>query len=155
MRRLHFPERVADGNRRCSYLRSVQSDVDRILAAFDRLGRKLDDALDRVHRELPARIVDQLRGELGEVRALAADPCCEAPPLSVKEVAVRLGRKPRWVYDHQHELGVVRHGGRLAFPATRIDEVRTRGLSVAPLQPDVIPTPRYLRDRRTRRQDAA
>jgi hypothetical protein len=136
----------------------VQSDGDPVLAAFDRLERKLDAldrAVDRIYRELPARIVDQLCAERGQVRALATDPGNGPPPLSAEEAARRLGRKRRWVYDHQDALGVVHQDGCLAFSAARIDEVLNRGLSVAPRQPEVPLTPRYLRDRKTRRQDAA
>jgi hypothetical protein len=102
---------------------------------------------------LPAWIVDQLRSELEGVRALAAGPCGE-PPLSVTKAAARLGRKRRWVYDHKDELGVVRHGRRLAFPAARIEEVRTLGLSVVRQRPGAMPTPRYVLNR-AGRQDAA
>jgi hypothetical protein len=136
----------------------VEFDDAPVLAALDRMERiecMVEEALGRVERlrrELPARVVGELRAELEGMRALAG-PCGE-PPLSVAEVAARLGRKRRWVYDHQDELGVVRHGGRLAFPAARIEEVRSRGLSVVPQQPDAMPTPRYELDR-ARRKDAA
>jgi hypothetical protein len=137
----------------------VEFDDDPVLAALDRMERiecMVEEALGRVERlrrELPARIVDQLRAELEGVRVLRADPYAE-PPLSVLQAAARLGRKRRWVYDHQDELGVVHHGGRLAFPAARIEEVRSHGLSVVPQQPDAMPTPRYELDR-ARRKDAA
>lgn len=132
----------------------MESYDDPLLAALDRIER-IEEALGRVerlHRELPTRVVDRLRTELKGVRA-PADPRDE-PPLSVAQVAERLGRKPRWVYDHQAELGVVRHGGRLAFPAARIEDVRSGGLSVVPQRPDAVPTPRYVLDRAGRR-DAA
>lgn len=136
----------------------MQSDGDPVLAVLDRVERKLDEVLDRAvepnYRELADWIVAQVRVETGGSPALAAGPGDE-PPLSAREAARRLGRKRRWVYDNQDALGVVHQGRYLAFPAGRIDEVLTRGLSVAPGQPDVMPTPRYLRDRHTRRHDAA
>lgn len=153
---VHYYRWLGSGDRSASYRRYVAFDDDPVLAALDLIERMLDEALcrmvERLRRELPARVVDQLRTELEGVRA-AADPRLE-PPLSVAQVAERLGRKPRWVYDHQAELGVVRHGGRLAFPAARIEQVRSCGLSVVPQRPDAVPTPRYVLDRAGRR-DAA
>lgn len=128
---------------------------DSVLASLARLERMVEEILGRVEhldRELPARI-GQLRTELEGVRGLPADPR-GGPPLSVQQVADRLGRKRRWVYDHKDELGVVRHGRRLAFPAATIEEVRTGGLSIIRRRPGAMPTPRYVLNR-AGRQDAA
>jgi hypothetical protein len=133
----------------------VEFDDDSLLASVARLERMVEEIRGRVEhldRELPARI-GQLCTELEGKRRPAADPR-GGPPLSVAQVADRLGRKRRWVYDHKDELGVVRHGRRLAFPAARIEEVRTLGLSVVRQRPGAMPTPRYVLNR-AGRQDAA
>jgi hypothetical protein len=65
--------------------------------------------------------------ELVRQEATGADP---PDLLTVAEVAARLKMSPKWVYAHQHRLGVIRLGdgpkARLRFDPRAVAELRSR-----------------------------
>jgi len=145
-----------------SYRRCVQLDGDHVLRSLERLERKLDAVgrtVETFNRDLPAALVALLRAELTGPHARERPADAADAPLSTKETAVRLGKKVGWVYEHQHDLGVVKHHGKLAFPRDNVEEYRRRGLITTggeqPTTAPEPPTPRYITDRQLRQDNAA
>lgn len=139
----------------------MQLDGDHVLRSLERLERKLDAVgrtVETFNRDIPAALVALFRAELTGPQARERRVDAGDPPLSTEEVALRLGKKVRWVYDHQHDLGVVKHHGKLAFPCANVEQYRHHGLATGDEQPTNAPeppTPRYVTDRRRRQDNAA
>lgn len=139
----------------------MQLDGDHVLRSLERLERKLDAVgltVETFNRDLPGQLAALRRAELTAPPARERPADAADPPLSTRETALRLGKKVGWVYEHQHDLGVVKHHGKLAFPRDNVEEYLRRGLTTGDEQPTSAPappTPRYITDRKRRQDNAA
>ncbi|MEJ7786784.1 MAG: hypothetical protein WKF96_18430 [Solirubrobacteraceae bacterium] len=129
---------------------------DSAVPTLDGIARQLDSLIRLVQcseEELSSQI-RVLRTEIAEFRRPQARVERNDAPLSAEDVRSVLGLdERRWVYDHKQELGAFKLGGKLAFPADRVEEVRRAGTAARHEHPAAMPVPRYLRDRHTRRED--
>jgi hypothetical protein len=96
------------GNRDCG--RQIRDPRDRLLVLIAKQQRQILEEIAKLNQD---------RGPESEQHIEEQTPTGLDTPA---ELARRLGWSRKQVYDRQHELGVIRLGGRLYFDPERVDE---------------------------------
>jgi len=134
----------------------MQRSGDTAAPTLEYIARKQESLIRLVRsgQKEQASQIRSLQTEIAELRRPQARVERNDAPLSAEGVRRVLGL-PRvgWVYDHKQALGAFKIEGKLVFPADRIEEIRRAGTAARHKDPAAKPVPRYLRDRRRRRED--